>query len=524
MPSAFHKTLPARADLEQQKKLAKELLAAFERGEEEARARIRAELPDKKPIVLADAQFVLSREYGFTNWAALKEHLESLETTTRSPLERMKRAVNDGDAAALRRVLERHSELRASINDPIFSFHSPALVRAASSGNVELVDVLLEFGADPNRRTSWWAGGFHPLHGANAVVGERLLAGGAIADACGAARLDRIDLLQRLLIEDPTRVNERGGDGQTPLHFARSRQAVDLLLDAGADLDARDVDHRSTPAEWMIGDVEAPEESRKPLAKYLVERGASADIFLAAALGLTDRAVEIITRDPSVLTLRTGQGEYGEKRPSSYHIYLWTIGSSLTPLQTAAKFDQRETLAAMLGKASPEQRLLLACHEGDAEQARAIVRDHPGIVGGLSGADRRALTDQAWTGNAPAVAVMMELGFDPAAPSVTGPTGGNALHCAAWQGSVACVSAILRYPAGLALLESHDPSYNGTPLSWCCHGSRECGDPRADHADVARVLIAAGVRVNPEMKTCSESMQAVLDLAVRRDATPSLDR
>jgi ankyrin repeat protein len=430
------------------------------------------------------------------------------------PIEEFKKAVRHSDAKTLRRLLGQYEELRARINEPIFSFDSPALVAAS---DVDVVDVLLEFGADPNRRSTWWAGGFHPLHGARGAVAERLLAAGAIPDACAAASLDRPDLLERMLAEDPSRVRERGGDGKTPLHFARSRRVVDLLLDRGADLDARDVDHRSTAAEWMLGD--APDEARIELAKYLVDRGASADIFLAAALGLTDRARARLREDPSLLALRTSQGEYGERPPSSYHIYQWTIGPNLSPLQVAAKFRQRDTLEAMKHFASPQQRLLLACHLGQRDEAHAIVRANPGIVESFEPADRRALTDEAWSANAPAVELMLELGFDPSERSVTGPTGGNALHCAAWEGSVDCVAAILRHPAGRALLETRDSTYHGTPLGWCCHGSANCGNPSANHAEVARLLLAAGARPDPEMIGCSDAMQVVLELALR-DARP----
>ena len=51
MSAAFRRALPAHPDLEQQKKLAKELLSSFRAGDREAAARIRAELPDKKHIV-----------------------------------------------------------------------------------------------------------------------------------------------------------------------------------------------------------------------------------------------------------------------------------------------------------------------------------------------------------------------------------------------------------------------------------------------------------------------------------------
>ena len=511
---APRRALPERANLDQQRKLAKELLAAFRLGDAEANARVRAELPDKQRIVLADAQYVLAREYGFASWRELKRRIEERSVEQLPPIERFQRAVREADASALRELLPLRKELRDAVNAPTFSFDSPALVAVAGRDGAEVVDALLALGADPNRRSDWWAGGFHPLHGATGAAAERLLAAGAIPDACAAAHLDRVDLLADMLAKDPTRVHERGGDGQTPLHFARSRAVVDLLLEAGADIDARDVDHRSTPAQWMLGDVDDASKSRVSVASYLVERGASTDIFLAAALGLTSVVRAMLERDSSLLSLRTGQGDYGEKRPSSYHIYFWTIGSNFTPLETASRFHQRETLKVMTQFASPEQRLLLACHEGDRGEAQAIVRANAGIVQRLAGSDRAALTDEAWRANARAVEVMMELGFDPAAIGGLSFPRASALHCAAWEGSVDCVTAILRYPAGRALVAVRDETYRGTPLGWCSHGSVNCGNPKANHAEVARLLIAAGARPDPDMQGGSDEVQAVIDSAI----------
>jgi hypothetical protein len=416
--------------------------------------------------------------------------------TEKTAIDRFKLAVNRGDAVELRRVLLESAEARAAVNEPLFGFNSPALVSVAGDGNVDVVDTLLEFGADPNRKSSWWAGGFHPLHAASGDVSDRLIAAGAVPDACAAARLGRTDLLERILDEDPSRVHERGGDGQTPLHFARSRDVVDLLLARGADPDARDLDHRSSPAEWMIGDAIVPEDSRIDLARYLVERGASADIFLAAALGLPDRARELLERDRGALSLRTSQGDYDERAPSSYHIYQWTLGPNLSPMQVAARRGHESTLDVMRRYASPTELLLLACHLGQRDEALALVAKHPGLVAEMKD-QHRAVADEAWASNAAAVAVLMELGFD---PSVPGPQGANALHCASWEGSVECVMAILTYPSGRALIDVREPAYGGTPLSWCSHGSVNCGNPKADHATVARLLIAAGSQVTEEMR------------------------
>jgi Ankyrin repeat len=313
-----------------------------------------------------------------------------------------------------------------------------------------------------------------------------LIAAGAIPDACAAAHLDRPDLLARMIADDPSRVHERGGDGQTPLHFAASRAVVDLLLAAGADIDARDVDHRSTAAEWMLERKKGA--GRYDLAQYLVERGASADIFLAAALGLHERIRAMLEAEPELLDLRTGDGEYGERPPSSYRIYFWTIGEGRSPLDVASQFEQHSAVRTMLEFASPLQRLLLACRLGDEAQARAALREHPGLIQSMSPRDHRAITDAAWNGDAAAVELMLSLGFD---PRTAGQDSGSALHCAAWEGSPSTVAALLRHPDARALVAIRDAHYNATPLGWCCHGSLN-GNISNDHAGVARLLLQAG--------------------------------
>ena len=77
---------------------------------------------------------------------------------TASPEERMHDAFRRCDARAVRQLFERHAELRERINAPVFSFDSPAIVACANDR--AMVDVLLDYGADPNRRSEWWAGGF----------------------------------------------------------------------------------------------------------------------------------------------------------------------------------------------------------------------------------------------------------------------------------------------------------------------------------------------------------------------------
>ncbi len=226
------------------------------------------------------------------------------------------------------------------------------------------------------------------------------------------------------------------------------------------------------------------------LSRYLAERGATTDIFLAAALGLTDRVRAMLTINPGLLDLKTGQGSYGERPPSSYHIYFWTIGDSRSPLDVASQFEQRETLNSMLAFATPLQRLRLACRRGDEVAARALVEEHPKIIESMSRDDHRAISDAAWNGDERAVALMLALGFDPRTP---GHDSGTALHCAAWTGSPGTVAALLEYRDASALLAIKDARYGATPLGWCCHGSLH-SNSGLDHAAVARLLLDAGAR------------------------------
>lgn len=207
-----------------------------------------------------------------------------------------------------------------------------------------------------------------------------------------------------------------------------------------------------------------------------------------------------------LLRLRTGRGDYGPQDPSSYHIYFWTIGDGRSPLDVAAQFEQSETLESMLVFASPLQRLVFACRRGDEEWARRIVREQPRIIESMGVEDHRVLADAAWNGEARAVALMLDLGFNPRTP---GHDSGTALHLAAWEGSVGTVEALLRHPDARQFLSIRDAHHGGTPLGWCCHGSLH-GNPNHDHAGVAQLLLEAGAQPESDTHGASPAVQSVL--------------
>src|SRR5262245_19171392 len=105
--------LPARPSLEQLRKQAKELLRDFRAGADAAVDHLSAVIPRladparSDDVILADAQFVLAREYGFENWANLVRHVEAVASSSR--VDEFERIANDlfaayhGDLDALQR-------------------------------------------------------------------------------------------------------------------------------------------------------------------------------------------------------------------------------------------------------------------------------------------------------------------------------------------------------------------------------------------------------------------------------------
>src|SRR5262247_2938437 len=141
----------------------------------------------------------------------------------------------------------------------------PDLHRALESGSPDDLKAVSE----------WWAPGFNTRE-VDSAVARRLVERGATLTVHAAAGLGLTDHLARLLDADPSLIDAKGCDACTPLHFARDIATASLLLDRGARIDARDEDHESTPAQWSIREA-------RDVARFLLDRGATPDIFMAAA-------------------------------------------------------------------------------------------------------------------------------------------------------------------------------------------------------------------------------------------------
>lgn len=500
--------LPPTPSLEFDKKQAKSLLKAYQNRDSNTLDRIQKLHPRLRnksheeilatDFKLADAQWIIALEYGFSSWTTLKRHIQSLSTDFKDKLAVFKDAVQEGDAEKVRQLLSENEDLLLVIDEPNFSFDSPALVLASSYGHQGVVEVLLDFGADINKKSDWWAGGFSALYHANPEITQLLIKRGAKIDIHAACKLDMLDQVKAFVEADPESVYAKGGDGQRPLHYAKSKPIIDYLLENGAEINARDVDHNGTAAQWAINDYEK--------CRYLVEKGADVDIFMAIALGDVGLVKQVLADNPDAVNARIGDQNFGDNGSEGGHIYVYELGYTVQPLKLATRKGNQAIIDILLENASNKQRFLLACMQADGQLAREILADNPSIVSNLPTDDQLIITDAAWERNIAAVRLMLELGFDVDTPGVHHST---PIDRAALRGYADVVQLCLEYGASLTIKNE----FGGTPLGAALWGSQHFCDPTSDYSATVEALLKAGSPINPDWLPTGN---AEIDTIIRR--------
>ncbi len=402
---------------------------------------------------------------------------------TPDPAAALMDAVHANDTARVATLLDRHPELKRRLNKPMpgSSFGAPAITPAVEHGNREMIEILLRAGADINARSDWWAGSFGVLDTARPDLVPFLLERGAIMDAHAAARLGRLGDLERLVAADPGIVHARGGDGQTPLHFASTAAIAQFLLERGADIDARDVDHESTPAQWMMQD-------RHEVARFLVTRGCRTDILMAAALGDVALVRRHLDADPACIRTCVSPTYFPMRnRRAGGSIYQWTLGGMKTAHQVARAFGHEDVFTLLTERSPADLRLVVACELEDDEASTRLLAAEPDLAGKLSDHDRSRLAEAANGNRTGVVRRMLAAGWPPNAP---GQFGGTALHWAAWHGNAGMVREILRYQPDV---QSRSNDWGATPLEWARHGADNSWHrATGDYPAVTESLIQAG--------------------------------
>lgn len=410
-------------------------------------------------------------------------------------IEQAKIAFREENVNRVRELLTTHPELRGMINEPLAPFDAPVIVCVNSR---EMLDVLLEAGADINAKSRWWAGGFGILHGASPELSAYAIERGAVVDVHSAARLGMIEKLKELVSNNPELVHARGGDGQTPLHFASTVEIAEYLLNHGAARDARDIDHEATPAQWMLRD-------RQDVARHLVARGCQTDILMASALGDLPLVRTHLDADPGCIRMSVSNEYFPmQNKRAGGHIYIWTLGHNKTAHIVAREFGHEPVFQLLIERTPDELKLALACELGDEALFQTFLSKRPNLVQTMTDDDRRKLANAAQNNNAAAVRLMLEAGWP---VDARGQHGGTALHWAAFHGNAEMAETILRYNPPLEL---RDADFNSTPLGWAIHGSEHGWYCRTGNfGRTVEALLQAGAQLPAEI-TGSESVKKVL--------------
>lgn len=163
---------------------------------------------------------------------------------------------------------------------------------------------------------------------------------------------------------------------------------VDVLLDAGADIDAK--------SSWWAGGTSALQHAtgsmlayNKELAEYLIERGATIDAHAAAGLDMVDTLAELIHSNPDIVNAPGCDGMSPLHFAATPRIaeLLLENGADINLRDrdhngTAAQWTMRRRpkVCRYLLENGADGDVVLYCVMGDVDKAKAEFQDNPDLL------------------------------------------------------------------------------------------------------------------------------------------------
>jgi|SRR5271169_236112 len=482
--------LPARPNLEQYKKQAKDLVKASNSGDPESLQRIekcRPWLPEKKirktKFSLADAQFTIAREHGFESWPKFAKHMKALarEPTVQS-LDDPRAAFIEaacvprdswhasgtlggaeailaaypgvassdihtaavlGDAPGVQRFLARDPLNATSKAGPYgwdalthlcFSRYL-RLDRTRSDGFLRAAKALLDMGANAN--TGWMEENHQPRPTWESAI-------------YGAAGIAHHAELTRLLLECGADPN----DEETPYHAPETRDnsALEVLVESGklneeslGTILLRKTDwHDYEGIKWILERGVDPNR-RTRWGKTAIHNAVLSDNGIEFFEVLLDHGA-----DPTIIADRPERSQQSISGRSGV-----AMAARRGRCDVLTLFHQRGIPIELSGV----EGLIAACAKGDKARVRYMETNEPHLVCELVAEGGKLLAQFAGVGNTEGVKHLLDLGVGVGAVYEEGDgyfdvaKNSTALHVAAWRAQPAIVKLLIERGARVGVLD-----------------------------------------------------------------------
>lgn len=355
LPASGSLSLPDAPNLDWLRKQAKRALSELRKTNPAAR--------------LADAQFDLAKQYGFSSWRALKEHIDGLTVEGQ-----LFEAAKKSDARSFAALLDAHPEKLHARNKP---YEHTLLHVAAFAGQLANVDLLLRRGLDVNAREK--------------------------------------------------------GDNTYAMHWAAAAGHLDVvrrLADAGGDVFGHGDDHELEVIGWASTWDGGDDASHRAVADFLVSRGARHHIFSAIAFNMADEVRRIVACNPGALSQRQSHNEdfrlalhfaVLRNRPEMVALLLElgadplaTDGTGYSAAAYATQPDVDRSMMELIRARIGTTDLFADLALGDWDSAERIMRENPDVAK-PGRASSGVLHLMAKRNNIAAVKWLVEHGADPSA-------------------------------------------------------------------------------------------------------------
>jgi ankyrin repeat protein len=256
---------------------------------------------------LAEAQFALARQYGFSSWRSLKAHIDQQHrggsaappALADEEVAKFLRAVGDGRVDGVCASLTADRRFVNAVGPhPYWGGRPQALHVSIETKRRDMFDMLLTAGADingSNDQYEHWSPLMLTFHWNEPEMRQVLIDRGARIGLVEAMLFEDDAMVERLLRAGKTALPAIEPNGGSLLAFARTPFAIDRLLELGVSPDKKD--------RWNTSPVEAISRLGPrglPLVQHLVSRGLKAEPQEYARLGDKEKLAALIEADTEI--------------------------------------------------------------------------------------------------------------------------------------------------------------------------------------------------------------------------------